>query len=223
MKTDILESIDELNKYYDSIASMDRLKKLFEDFDSKEILVTTSFGISSAILLHMMSKVAPGHPIYFINTGYLFEQTLKYRDQLIEKFGINVVDVTPNIVKHEFTQENDTWSHKEELCCFVNKIEPMDRLKKDKKIWVSGLFRFQNANREKLRIFEPKKKIIKFHPIIDLSPEEVQLYSLIYELTQHPLLYQGYGSLGCIQCTSKGDGREGRWLNSRKTECGLHA
>lgn len=215
--------LDILNKDFDALSSVDRLAKLFEVFDSERVLMTSSFGATSVVLLHMLSKIKPDHPIYFIDTGYLFPETIRYREQLIEKLKLNVVDVKAKANHHRFTQENLTWKYTSDLCCFINKVGPTEKLKEGKEVWISGLLRFQNANREKLRVFEQRGEILKFHPIIDMTEEEVQTYCLIYELPLNPLVYQGYGSIGCTHCTAKGEGREGRWLNSSKTECGLHA
>ncbi len=215
-------TLRELNSDYKSLTGPERLEKIFSQFDPEKILVTSSFGATSAILLHMIKKVAPNHPVYFIDTGYLFKETLTYKEALMDQLDLNVIDVGAKQNHHEFTKQNESWKYNSDLCCFINKVNPTDKLKVDKDIWISGLMRYQNENREKLRIFEPKEDILKFHPIIDMTLEEVQAYASIYELSFNPLIYQGYGSIGCTHCTVKGEGREGRWLNSTKTECGLH-
>ncbi|MEQ9220909.1 MAG: phosphoadenylyl-sulfate reductase [Cyclobacteriaceae bacterium] len=223
MIDNLVKNIDQLNQKYEKYSFMDRLEKLFAEFDHDKILISSSFGATSSILLHQVSKVAPDHPVYFINTGYLFEETVQYKNRIRDKFGLtNIVEVGPNQQKHDFTTKNETYRTNQDLCCFVNKVEPMQKLKEGKQIWVSGIFRHQNQNRAKLRIFEPKDDLLKFHPIIDMSKEDVQLYQDVYDLPKHGLIYQGYGSIGCTHCTAKGDDREGRWLNSGKTECGLH-
>lgn len=216
------DNTKELNKEFEPLSYQERLERLFSYYASDEILITTSLGSTSAILLHILSKVNPNHPIYLINTGYLFEETIQYRDRIKEEFGLNIVDAHPAPNKHQFTQENESWKYNSDLCCFINKVEPMNELKENKKVWVSGIFRYQNANRSLLKIFEEQEGQIKFHPIIDMKKEDVSLYHQVYQLPVNKLFYQGYGSIGCHHCTSKGEGREGRWLNSEKTECGLH-
>lgn len=214
--------LSELNDRYVNLTYLDRLKMIFDEFDPGKILVTTSFGSTSVALLHMVNKVRPGHPIHLINTGYLFEETHQYKQQLIDGLGLHVVDVFPNERSHQFTQEHRVWEGNPDFCCFINKVEPMNALKKGKEVWISGLLRFQNANRAGKGIFEESGSLLKFHPIIDMSQEDLNLYRTIYELPAHPLQYKGYGSIGCVQCTKKGVGREGRWQDSQKTECGLH-
>ena len=222
MKSNQKEQLAQLNDRYESLSQLERMKQLFNDFSPDRILVTSSFGTTSAIILHMISKVAPDHPIYLINTGYLFEETLEYKAEVQRQLGLNIVEVGAADNKHRFTQENQTWRYQNDLCCFINKVDPTNQLKKGKDVWVSGLLRFQNENRRHLRIFEPRNELLKFHPIIDMSESEVSAYSTIYELPQNKLYYQGYGSVGCTHCTEKGDQREGRWLNKEKVECGLH-
>ncbi|MFY0686763.1 MAG: phosphoadenylyl-sulfate reductase [Cyclobacteriaceae bacterium] len=214
--------LDDLNDSYDSLDPKGRLEKLFSENNPEEILLTSSLGTTAAITLHMISKIAPEHPIYFVDTHFHFPETIHYKNQLASRLGLNIVDVSSNMNQHLFTLENESYKHNDDFCCFVNKVYPVEKLKEGKKFWISGVLRFQNENRNKLRLFEPKDDLIKFHPILDMTPEDVQMYMMINELPQNPLVYQGYGSVGCTHCTEKGDGREGRWLNTAKSECGLH-
>jgi len=214
--------LEELNSRYTNLTYLDRLKMLFDEFDHDKILVTTSFGSTSIALLHMVNKVSPSHPVHMINTGFLFEETHAYRRHLTETYGLNVVDVRPEEKPHKFSRKHRLWESNSDFCCFINKVEPMNELKKDHEVWVSGLLRFQNTNRANKRIFEKSGDILKFHPIIDMTQEDLNLYRTIYELPAHPLLFKGYGSIGCVHCTKKGAGREGRWQGEEKTECGLH-
>jgi len=207
---------------YQTLSYRDRLKALFEDFDEDQVLVTSAFGGTSMILLHLLSKIKPGHTVHFIDTSYHFKETLGYRDQLMDRLELNVIDVKANSKRNQFTRENHSWKHNHDLCCFINKVEPLEEIKPKYKVWVSGLLRFQNANRENLELFEAKPDILKFHPIIDMSREEVETYKYINELPEHPLTGQGYQSIGCTHCTQKGTARDGRWADVPKTECGLH-
>lgn len=222
MNSNTKETLTSLNERYQPMSQLERMKQLFDDFDPERILVTSSFGTTSSIILHMISKVAPSHPVYLIDTGYLFDETLQYKQEIKRQLGLNIIEVKAATNKQRFTLDNQTWKYQNDLCCFINKVDPTNKLKKGKDIWVSGLLRFQNENRRHLRIFEPRNELLKFHPIIDMTASEVSLYSTIYELPQNKLYYQGYGSVGCTHCTEKGDQREGRWLNKQKVECGLH-
>ena len=211
-----------LNELYQGLSFQDRLKKLFEQYDGSQVLVTSAFGGTSMILLHLLSKIKPGHTVHFIDTSYHFQETLDYRNQLVAQLGLKVIDVKANSIRNRFTRENHSWKHNHDLCCYINKVEPLEEIKPNYKVWVSGLLRFQNANRQHLGLFEHKPDILKFHPIIDMSKEEVATYKYINELPDHPLTSQGYQSIGCTHCTQKGAARDGRWADVPKTECGLH-
>lgn len=217
-----MDEIDSWNKEFKLMSPWERLQVLFEKVEAKDVLLTSSFGSTSAVLLHMLSKVRPGFPVHFIDTGYHFEETLDYRKLLTEQLGLTLIDVRAEERKHRFTKENETWRLNQDLCCFINKVSPVEELKSRHRIWISGLLRYQNANRQKMELFEQRQGIIKFHPVIDMLPEDVSLYRKLYELPEHPLLGRGYDSIGCTHCTVKGSGRSGRWADSAKTECGLH-
>lgn len=219
-----IESMDYsiINESYKKLGPRERIERLFNDHNSEDILITSSFGTTSAVLLHIISQVKPDHPIHFIDTNYLFEETIDYKNELTDKLNLNVIDVQPQSNKHRFTSENKTYQYHHNLCCFINKVQPLNEVKANHKIWISGLLSYQNANRQNLNILEPKKGIVKFHPILDMTKNEVELYHYIYGLPQHSLLDQGYASLGCTHCTKKGTAREGRWSGVSKTECGLH-
>ena len=215
--------IESLNSRFDPLRPEERLKELFELFGDQDILITSSFGTTAVILLHMLSRVRPDIPVYFLDTGYHFKETLEYKNQLAEQLNLKFIDVGAAENRHRFSIENQTWKTNQDLCCFINKVYPIDQLKQQFKVWVSGILRFQNANRQNMNIWERKHDdILKFHPIIDMSQEEVMLYMQIWDLPTHPLVNEGYDSIGCFHCTTKGNGRSGRWKDSAKTECGLH-
>lgn len=205
-----------------SRSPLERIAWLFERVPPEEILVTTSLGASSALLLHMVHRVAPKHPVYFVDTGYLFAETIQYCTQVAKALGVNLRRVTPEKGDHAFTLESQLYATDPDQCCALNKVKPVNALKAGKRVWVSGLLRYQNANRSKLNFMQPQGALTKFFPVLDMTAEEVALYYLLYELPHHPLVQQGYGSVGCFHCTQKGEGRQGRWAGKAKTECGLH-
>lgn len=212
--------IHSLNKHYSGLEPKARLKQLFKDFDS--VLVTSSFGTTSAILLHQLHQVRPHHPIHFINTSYLFEETYSYRKKLEERWDLNIVEVKPKRNDNTFTALNYTWSQEPDKCCHFNKVLPLGELKSSHDVWISGMIGGTNQHRKELEIFKESDDILRFYPLIDMNPQEAEWHKLMYELPQHPLESKGFGSVGCEQCTQKGLGREGRWAGKEKTECGLH-
>ena len=213
-------NLDELNKKYLPLTPEERIREIYKDFN--KVLFTSSFGTTAIYLLHLFHKVKPEEKIYFLDTTYHFNETITYKEELTKLWNLDVVDVKPEEWKNKFTQDDKTWSKDPDLCCSINKVEPMDRIKADFEVWVSGLMASQNTYRENLKIFEQKEGIIKFYPIIDKTEEDTKQYVKENNLPEHPLLAQGFHSVGCVHCTVAGHGRTGRWSNKSKTECGLH-
>ena len=215
-------NLEALNAKYKKLHPTERVKQLFKDFYASGILVTSSFGTTSALLLHMLHRTRKNHPVRFINTGYLFAETLAYKNTLAKRLGLKVVELEPKAKRHAKTKAAAMWSHNPDECCKINKTEPLTAVKKGYKVWMSGLMGFQSEQRNALNIFEMKDAIIKFQPLIDILEGEAALYMKLFELPQHPLLDKGYDSVGCTHCTAKGSCRMGRWIDHDKNECGLH-
>lgn len=212
-----------LNHQYTTLPPLKRLEKVFADFNHEDIMVTSSFGTTSGILMGMVSKVAPGHPIHFIDTTFCFKKTLGYKEALTRLLGLNIINVLPAMEDNMKARETEMWKENKDNCCHINKVKPFEPFKKGKKIWVSGLLMNQNPFRQNLEIFEQRGDIIKMHPNIDTTAEGFEKFLIDHFIPPHPLKSEGYDSVGCVQCTSKGRGRSGRWSGTNKTECGLHA
>ena len=218
--TDI--DIEELNRIYQPLNPIQRLRKVFGDFDHEDILVTSSFGTTSGILMGMVSKAAPGHPIHFIDTTFCFNKTISYKQTLTMLLGLNIINVLPDIEDNTLARETKMWESDTDQCCNLNKTKPFEPYKAKKKIWISGLLMNQTPFRENLNIFERRGDIIKMHPNIDTSALQFDMFLADNEIPPHPLKAEGFDSVGCTHCTLKGKGRSGRWANSDKTECGIH-
>lgn len=222
LKHSTLDSLGELNKKYRSLNVHERIEELYHDFDVSDIMLTSSFAATSAMLLKFFSDVNKDQLIYFIDTGYHFKETLIYKEYLTKLYDLNVLDVTAEEWKHTFTTEDKTWTKDPDLCCSINKVQPLESIKEKYTVWVSGLMRWQSDNRSSLDIFEERKGMIKFYPLLDVTQDERESFIKDHHLPFHPLISKGYFSIGCEHCTVPGKGREGRWNNSPKTECGLH-
>ncbi len=216
------EDIKALNDKYYSLDIEARIQELYKDFSQDKVMLTSSFAATSAYLLHIFSRFAPNQKVYFIDTGFHFPDTLAYKEKLTKMFNLKVEDVRAEAWKHEYTVKDETWKTDPDFCCSINKVEPLYNLQGRYDIWVSGLMRWQTEHRATLDIFEERNGIIKFYPLVDVSKEERDLYIKEHDLPFHPLVAQGYSSIGCTHCTKPGDDRSGRWNNSPKTECGLH-
>jgi len=213
---------EKLSSAYKSLTPHKRVEQLYKDIDTSEIMLTSSFAATSAFLLKVFSDVNKDQVIYFIDTGYHFKETLIYKEYLTQLYELNVVDIKATDEDHKFTQETEMWSKQPNRCCHLNKVKPLQQIKKDYSVWVSGLMHWQSDYRETLDIFEEREELIKFYPLLDVSFEERDKVIKEHHLPIHPLKMKGYSSIGCSHCTIAGEFRDGRWNNSPKTECGLH-
>lgn len=224
VKTAILgaDQIKTLNEHYRQLSVDDRIRQLYQDFSTEQVMLTSSFAATSAFFLHLFSRLAPQQTVFFIDTGYHFQETLDYKDYLTELYQLKVTDIRAEDWKHDFTTREQTWKNDPNFCCSINKVEPLEEIKQDYDIWASGLMSWQTEHRSTLDIFEERNGIVKFYPLIDVSKEQRDNYIREHKLPFHPLVAKGYASIGCAHCTVPGDDRSGRWNNSPKTECGLH-
>lgn len=194
-----------------------------------DLLFTTSFGAQSGVLLHLWSTVCRHLPVTFIDTGFLFSETLLYRDALIAKLGLSLRVLHPDIARDEFDADYGTDIQKADpnFCCGVNKVAPISALKESARGWVSGLRRDQSRTRSDVAILETDEHLVRVHPVATLTAADVAAYLARHGIAEHPLVARRYLSIGCAPCTravAEGeDERAGRWDGSAKTECGLHA
>nr|MBV6630638.1 phosphoadenylyl-sulfate reductase [Oceanococcus sp. HetDA_MAG_MS8] len=212
----------ELNAEFAPCHFEERIRKLYDYFDESRTLITSSFAATSAYFLHIIHRIRPTQKIAFIDTGYHFQQTLEYKEYLSQLYGLEVFALKAEDWKHQFTQDDKTWEKNPDFCCSINKVEPLEAVKPNYHVWVSSLMRWQTDHRADMDIFEIRRGILKFNPMIDVTREERDAYIREHDLPFHPLVEQGYQSIGCTHCTLKGDDRSGRWAGKPKTECGLH-
>jgi phosphoadenosine phosphosulfate reductase len=211
-----------LNRKYAVLSPEDRIRQLYKDFPPEKVLITSSFAATSAYFLHVISRIRPDQKIAFIDTGYHFNETYAYKEYLEKRFGLQSFSVKAEDWKHQFTVTDQTYLKDPDFCCSINKVEPLDEIKPNYHVWVSSLMAWQTDNRAGMAIFEERRGIIKFNPMIDVTREQRDAYIKDHDLPFHPLVAEGYSSIGCTHCTVKGEGRSGRWANKPKTECGLH-
>lgn len=216
------EEIEVLNEKYKILSATERIKQLYEDFYVGDVMLTSSFAATSAFLLKLFSEINTKQIVFFIDTGYHFEDTLKYKAELTERYGLDVRSISAIKEEHRFTTEDKTWKKNPDFCCSINKVKPLDIIKNKYKVWVSGLMDWQSDHRASLDIFELRGDILKFYPLLDVTKVQRDDYILKHDLPFHPLVAKGYNSIGCTHCTVPGEDRNGRWNNSPKTECGLH-
>ena len=216
------DDIKRLNQRYRALSPTERVAQLYLDFKKEEILLTSSFAATSAMLLRLFSSVNEHQTVHFIDTGYHFKETLFYKDYLTQLYDLDVVNIRAETWKHKFTETDQTYTKDTDHCCSINKVEPIEKLRSEFTVWASGLMAWQSKFRASLYVFEYKKGILKFYPLIDVSREERDSFIQKNHLPPHPLVAHGYLSIGCKHCTVPGESREGRWSGSNKSECGLH-
>lgn len=203
------------------------LEAAVETFGDRLALVS-SFGAESAVLLHLASKVKPDIPVLFLDTGMLFGQTLDYRRQLAARLGLtDVRDLRPAYQDLATVDpEAKLWQTDTDACCHVRKVLPLDRALAEFDGWVTGRKRFHGGARLALPVVEQADHQVKFNPLANWSKEDLDAYAAEYDLPAHPLVAQGFPSIGCWPCTNPveagEDVRAGRWAGSEKTECGIH-
>ena len=215
-------NLESLNDIFRPLTYAERIEKLYDFFPQDDILVTSSFGTRSAFLLHTLSQIRPNQKIHFIDTTYHFPETMAYKNTLASLFGLTVVSVSPESKQNELTRDEEWWKDHPKMCCTINKIQPLEPIIADHRVWIAGLMGWQTEFRSRLEIFTRQGDIIKFHPFIDIDQGEFLYHWSYHKLPRHPLEKHGYGSIGCSHCTKKGEGRSGRWQSSAQTECGLH-
>jgi phosphoadenosine phosphosulfate reductase len=208
----------------------ERVRWAIETFGDGLVL-STSFGIQSAVMLHLVTRIAPQIPVIFIDTGYLFPETYRFARELTERLQLNLKKFTPAMTAAE--QEalyGKLWEQGLDgikSYNFTNKVEPMERAVRElgATAWLAGLRRTQASTRESLSVVETQNKITKVHPIIDWDDRRVYNYLTEHKLPYHPLWEQGYVSVGDWHSTSKlldGMSEEETRFGGLKRECGLH-
>ncbi|MCG8310599.1 MAG: phosphoadenylyl-sulfate reductase [Cytophagales bacterium] len=212
--------LHQLNEKYQKLTPDERIVEIYNDFDN--ILLSSSFGTTAVFQLYLFYRNKISQPVHFIDTTYHFKETLEYKEKLTNLFGLKVIDIIPDKEQNEFSQLGELWRYDPDQCCQINKVEPFEKIRDKYELWISGLMSWQSSHRERLNIFEEKKGVIKFYPILDVTEEEALRVIEENNLPVHPLKPLGYESIGCKHCTLKGKKRKGRWAQTVKTECGLH-
>ena len=225
------DNASNLNQALESLSSPgDRMKLIAERYGDSA-LATTSFGAQSAVMLHLLKEHAPQIPIIFIDTGYLFPETYQFAERLIKTWELNIKVYQPQMSAARLEAlYGKLWEQGEqgmEKYSVMTKVEPMHRALQEHrgKIWLSGVRRAQASTRAERTLAEAQKSTIKAYPIVDLSDNEVSAYMQENQLPNHPLVNQGYVSIGDWHSTKPleaGMTAEQTRFDGIKRECGLH-
>lgn len=221
-----------LNVRFADTPTKDMLAAVLAEGLAGRIAAVSSFGAESAVLLHLIASVDPSVPVLFLDTGKHFPETLAYRDEIVARLGLtNLINLTPDAeVLAKKDESGLRWSYDPDGCCEIRKVLPLARALDEFDASFTGRKGFQSATRAGLPRFELDQTDLagrlKVNPLVDWSSDQIQSYFAATGLPPHPLVAQGYPSIGCMPCTSKvapgEDPRSGRWKGWDKTECGIH-
>jgi len=223
-----LPAAEELDRVLRNASPAEAIAAALKTVGRERLALVSSFGTESAALLKVMADVDPAIPVIFLDTGWLFEETLAYRDTLIEKLGLrDVRSIKP--LDETLSREDpdrELWFSDPDACCRIRKVEPLKRALAPFAAWINGRKRFQGGLRADIPVVEQDGVRLKFNPFANVSREQIEAIFKGANLPSHPLAASGFLSVGCMPCTSRTspdeDARAGRWRGRPKTECGIH-
>jgi phosphoadenosine phosphosulfate reductase len=199
----------------------------------RRIVLACSFGAEDVALVDMMHRLDSSAPLFYLDTDFLFPETIDVRDRIIARYGLKAAQVIQ--MKSQLTPDQQAaqygpalWANQPDQCCELRKIEPLSRILANYAAWITGIRRDQAMTRANAGLIEWDKKfnLIKVNPLARWSSEEVWTYLQLHEVPYNALHNRHYPSIGCTLCTAPvlpgDDPRSGRWKNFGKTECGLH-
>ena len=208
------------------------LRDILQQEPVGRVAIVSSFGAESAVLLHLAAQVDPGTPVLFLDTHKHFEETLRYRDDLVAHLGLTDLRILePDEAEVNARDETGLrWSYDPDGCCELRKVRPLARALASFDATLTGRKAFQAATRAQLPRFEIDSSDaagrLKINPLIDWNAARIDGYFEEHALPRHPLVERGFPSIGCAPCTHKvapgEDPRSGRWKGWDKVECGIH-
>jgi len=228
------EEIAALNDRFEQQALPDILHWAFETFGSRAQIGTSFQGAGLVTIDHAL-KAGLTFPVFTIDTGLLFPETLELKKRLEDFWGIEIESIHPErTVEQQNSEEGpELWKTRPDLCCTLRKVMPLQNKLHEIEAWITGLRRQQSETREQTQILEVYKfdvlrdrKVVKLNPMANWSRDEVWDYLRANGIPYNPLTDRGYRSIGCLPCTKAVNGdaheRAGRWIGFDKAECGIH-
>jgi phosphoadenosine phosphosulfate reductase len=205
----------------------DILRWAMETFGDR-ICVTSS--MTDAVIIHMASAIRPGIDVIFLDTGYHFAETIGTRDAVAAVYPVNLVSATPSrtVAEQDAELGPRLYRRNPDLCCYLRKVEPLERALSRYDAWITGVRRDETVERRNTRPVEwdGRRKMVKVNPIVSWQQKQVDDYIAENGILVNPLVHDGYPSIGCSTCTRRvapgEDPRSGRWAGTGKTECGIH-
>lgn len=216
---------DKLNAEFEGLSTQQMLSRLLQGGVAGRVAVLSSFGAEAACLLKLVADKNPATPIVFLDTRKHFNETLDYVDDLMDQLGLTtLVRARPSFARLEADDPDGTLHARDpDHCCYLRKTLPMVGVLRNFDCILTGRKRFQTGDRATMELAEVQETWIRVNPLADWSRDDVLAFLEEHKLIGHPLIQQGYASIGCEPCTSPSeDFREGRWAGTDKSECGIH-
>ena len=193
----------------------------------KRLFVTSSFQTHSIPMLHIIASVDKNIPVFFLNTGYHFPETIVFKNEIASLLDIEVHDlISPiSMVHQKDLNGNLFYTSDPDYCCKLNKTLPLEPILAAHDIWITGVRADQSSERKQMtQEMHVDDSTLRYHPMLYWTPKMIHEYRMTHDLPEHPLEDQGYVSIGCEPCTVKylDENRHGRWKGMKKEECGLH-
>ena len=217
-----------LNHMFRGRDTTEMLEVLLRENMLGDVAIVSSFGAESSVLLHLIASIDPNVPVLFLDTGKHFPETITYKEELRERLGLkDLRNLKPDADLLRQKDENGLrWSYDPDCCCEIRKVLPLKHALAGFEAQFTGRKAFQSSTRNALPRFEIEEGRLKVNPLADWDRARLDAYMAEHDLPAHPLVEQGYPSIGCSPCTSKvasgEDPRSGRWKGWDKTECGIH-
>lgn len=229
-KDPLQAKVDALNERYRHHSATSVMEAALKDPQAGKLALVSSFGAESVVLLHMAAVVDRSIPVVFVDTEMLFTETLVYQQEVAERLHLDNVEIIRASDATLAAEDPGGTLHKfdTDACCSLRKTRPLQKALRGYDGWITGRKRFQSGTRAALNFFEVEDFTgrIKVNPLAHWAPEDVRAYMEENRLPRHPLVAQGYPSIGCAPCTSPvaegEDPRSGRWRGQDKDECGIH-
>lgn len=221
--------LQRLNAEFEKAAPQDILRWAAKTYGDK-LAVVTSFQPTGIVTLHMLSEIAPDTPVLTLDTELLFPETYTLMDELEKQLHLNLIRVKPALTVAQQAEKHGAalWERDPDACCQIRKVAPLGPALAGYEAWITGLRRDQSGRANTLIVsWDKKYQKIKLCPFANWTAEMMWIYINSYELPYNALHDKGYSSIGChtpvcTQPASGDDDRSGRWIHSKKTECGLH-
>ena len=204
------------------------LARALERF-APRLAISTAFGASGLVVIHLAQRLKKDIPVFTLDTGYLFPETLALKDQLVREWGLNLIEYHPEqtVAEQDAAHGPELFRRDPDRCCALRKVEPLERALVGMDAWITGIRRAQSVTRRDAKVLElDPRGVVKVQPLAGWTDEDVKGYLFAHDVPYNPLHDRGFPSIGCTPCTRAirpgEDSRAGRWADAEKTECGLH-